>query len=125
MHENDISKEILDVAFHIHIALGPGLLEAVYEEIMHIELVKKGLAVERQKIMPVMWDGRLIETGYRADLIVENKVIVELKSIQLLPPVTAKVLLTYLKVSNLKLGLIINFSEKYLKNGIKRIVNEL
>jgi GxxExxY protein len=107
------------------VKLGPGLLESVYEEIMFFELINQGLKVEKQKAIPVIWDNLKMELGFRADLIVENKVIVELKSVETIAPVHPKQLLTYLKITGLKLGLLINFNEKLIKDGITRIVNDL
>ncbi len=123
MNEEQIAKIILDVAFNIHKKLGPGLLESVYEEIMFYELNNKGLRTYRQVPIPVIWNDIQMEIGFRADLILENKVIIELKSVETLLPIHHKQLLTYLKLTNLKLGLLINFNESLLKNGIKRIVN--
>lgn len=125
MNENDLSKIIVNIAYQIHKKLGPGLLESVYEEIMFFELIKAGLIVERQKGIPVIWDEVKMELGFRADLIVENKVIIELKSVESLSPVHFKQLLTYLKISGIKLGLLINFNEALIKYGITRIVNNL
>ncbi len=125
MSENEIAKIIVNVAYNIHVKLGPGLLESVYEEILYYELKKHSLIVERQKAIPVIWDGRKMEIGFRADIIVENKLIVELKSVERIAPVHPKQLLTYLKITNLKLGLLINFNEKLIKDGITRIVNHL
>ncbi|WP_209332933.1 GxxExxY protein [Lunatimonas salinarum] len=125
MVENEVSKIIVIVAYDIHVKLGPGLLESVYEEIMFFELARLGLNVEKQKAIPVMWNDLKLDLGFRADLIVENKVIVELKSVEKLAPVHPKQLLTYLKITGLKLGLLINFNEKLIKDGITRIVNEL
>ena len=125
MSENELSKIIVNTAFQIHLKLGPGLFESVYEEIMYYELVKIGLLVERQKGIPVIWNEIKMELGFRADLIVENKVILELKSVETIAPVHPKQLLTYLKLTKIKLGLLINFNETLLKNGITRIVNNL
>jgi len=125
MTENEISKIIVDVAFKIHTKLGPGLLESVYEEIMTYEFQKLDLQVSRQRGIPVIWDEKRMELGFRADLIIENKVIIELKSVEILSPVHPKQLLTYLKISGLKLGLLINFNEPLIKDGIFRIVNNL
>lgn len=125
MNENDISKIIVDCCFKVHTQLGPGLLESVYEEVLAYELMKRGLNVERQKAIPVLYDQIKMELGFRADLIVENKVIIELKSVDTLAPVHSKQLLTYLRLSNLKLGLLVNFNEALIKDGIKRIVNNL
>jgi len=125
MHENEISKIIVDSAYRIHSALGPGLLESVYEEILYHELIKSGLRLERQKGMPVFWNEIKMDLGFRADLIVEGKVIIEIKSIESLAPVHPKQVLTYLRITNLRLGLLINFNEALIKNGIIRIVNNL
>jgi GxxExxY protein len=125
MTENEISRIIVDACFRIHKKLGPGLFESVYERILQIELEKNGLVVERQKVIPVIWDDEEIDQGFKADLIVNNKVIVELKSIEKLAPVHHKQLLTYLKLTGIKLGLLINFKENLIKDGITRIVNNL
>ncbi len=123
--ENDIARIIVNTAFHIHTQMGPGLLESVYEEIMYYELTKKDLYVERQKVIPVIWNELKMEVGFRADLIVENKVIIEIKSVESIAPVHSKQLLTYLRLTGLKLGLLINFNDLLIKNGINRIVNNL
>lgn len=125
MTENDISRIIVDVCYQIHVELGPGLLESVYEEILFQELKNEGLIVERQKPLPVIWRGKALDLSYRTDLIVEHKVIVEIKSVQEIHPVHPKQLLTYLKLSGLKLGLLINFNSPLIKTGITRIVNGL
>ncbi len=125
MTENEISKIIVDKCYQIHVNLGPGLLESVYEEILFFELEKENLKVERQKALPVIWKNKKMNLGFRADLIVGNKVIIELKSVENLAPVHPKQLLTYLKITGLKLGLLINFNEVLIKNGITRIVNNL
>ena len=125
MTENEISKIIVDKCYQIHVNLGPGLLESVYEEILFFELEKEDLKVERQKVLPVIWKNKKMNVGFRADLIVENKVIIELKSVENIAPVHPKQLLTYLKITELKLGLLINFNEALIKNGITRIVNNL
>ena len=125
MTENEIAKIIVNTAYNIHVKLGPGLLESVYEEIMYYELKKQGLNVDRQKAIPVFWDDIKMPIGFRADIIVENRVIIELKSVESIAAVHPKQLLTYLKITDLKLGLLINFNEKLIKNGITRIVNNL
>lgn len=125
MTENEISLMIVHTAYQIHHKLGPGLLETVYEEIMYHELCKQGLKVERQKGIPLVWEELKLEIGFRADLIVENKVIVELKSVEKIAPVHPKQLLTYLKITGIKLGLLINFNEPLFKQGMTRIVNNL
>jgi GxxExxY protein len=123
MHENEIAKIILDAAFGVHTKLGPGLLESVYEVVLAHEVRKTGVLVERQKPMPITYDGILFEEGYRADLLVASNVIVELKSVGALSTVHPKQVLTQLRLSGLKLGLLINFGEAHLKNGIKRVIN--
>ena len=125
MSENEISKIIVDVSYKIHTQLGPGLLESVYETILDYELTSRGLKVERQKALPVIWNETKMDIGFRADLIVENKVIIEVKSVEQIALVHPKQVLTYLKITGLKLGLLINFNEYYIKDGIKRIVNNL
>lgn len=123
MSENETAKKILDAAFIVHSKLGPGLLESVYEVVLAHELRKTGILVERQKPMPITYDGILFEEGYRADLLVEAKVIVELKSVAAISAVYSKQVLTQLRLSGFKLGLLINFGKTHLKNGIKRIIN--
>lgn len=125
MTENEISKILVDCCFKVHTELGPGLLESVYEEVLSYEIIKRGLNLERQKGIPVIYDQIKMELGFRADIIVENKVIIELKSIEAIAPVHTKQLLTYLKLTGLKLGLLVNFNEALIKDGIKRIVNNL
>ena len=123
---NEISKIILDAAFEIHKKLGPGLLESVYETIMEYELIHTyRLRVSRQRGIPVVWKEMKLDLGFRSDLIVEDMVLVELKSIEALAPVHYKQVLTHLKLTGLKLGLLINFNEELLKTGIRRIVNNL
>jgi GxxExxY protein len=125
MSENEISKIIVDVSYKIHTKLGPGLLESVYEAILFHELVKRGLSVERQKTIPVVWENVFLDIGFRSDLIVEDKVIVEIKSVEQVSRVHPKQLLTYLRITKLKLGLLINFDEALIKNGITRVANGL
>jgi GxxExxY protein len=125
MTENDIARIIVDVSYKIHIKLGPGLLESVYETILSHELIKRGLHVERQKPLPVVWDGITLDIGFRTDLIIKNKVIIEIKSVEKITLVHPKQLLTYLKITGLKLGLLINFNEALIKSGITRIANNL
>jgi GxxExxY protein len=123
--ENEIAKRVLDAAFKVHTALGPGLLESVYEVILAHELRKTGLTAERQQPIAITYDGLKFDEGFRADLLVDNLVIVELKSVQALNSVHAKQVLTQLRLANRRLGLLINFGEEHLKNGIKGIVNGL
>ena len=125
MTENEIAKIIVNVCYDIHVELGPGLLESVYERIVCYELKKEGFNVKQQEPIRVLWDNKDMNIGFRADLIVENKVIVELKSVEKIIPVHKKQLLTYLKITNLKLGLLINFNDTLIKKGITRIVNGL
>lgn len=125
MHENEISQIVVNTCFKIHTQLGPGLFESVYEEILYYELLQSGLCVERQKGIPVRWDNLVMEIGFRADLIIENKVILELKSVEAIAPVHQKQLQTYLKLTGLKLGLLLNFNVPLIKDGIQRIVNRL
>lgn len=123
MTENEIARKVIDAAFVVHTKLGPGLLESVYEVVLAHELRKAGLAAERQKPLPITYDGLKFDEGFRADLVDEFRVIVELKSIEVLAPVHAKQVITQLRLSGLKLWLLINFSEAHLKNGIKRLIN--
>jgi GxxExxY protein len=125
MTENKLGEKILDFAFEIHTELGPGLLETVYEVILAHELRQIGLNVQRLKAVPIVYRGIHFDEGFRADLIVENKVIVELKSIESLAPVHAKQVLTQLRLTGLRLGYLINFGEEHLKRGIKRLANNL
>ena len=125
MHENEIAREIVNIAFAIHKELGPGLLESVYEEVTYKLLVDAGFNVRSQISVPITFRDIYINTGFRADLIVEDKVLIELKSVELLNPVHYKQVLTYLKLLDIKLGLLINFNVPYIREGIKRIVNGL
>ena len=125
MNENELSKVIVDICYRIHTKLGPGLLESVYEAILFYELNAINIKVERQKPIPVIWNDIHLDIGFRSDLIVENKVIIEIKSVEQISNVHPKQLLTYLKITKLKLGLLINFNENLIRNGITRIVNNL
>ena len=125
MNENETAKEIVDAAYHVHRKLGPGLLESVYEVILAHELKKRGLRVERQVPVAIVFDGIKFDEGFRADLIVEGKVIVELKSVEKVSPVHKKQLLTYLRLADKRLGLLINFGSELIRDGISRIVNGL
>ena len=125
MEINDITGIIIEESINIHKSIGPGLLESVYEEILCYRLVKRALFVERQKPIPVFFEEVRMDIGFRADLIVEQSVVAEIKSIETIAPVHPKVLLTYLRLSDKRVGLIINFNEVVLKNGIKRVVNNL
>ena len=125
MHENEISRVILDTSFEIHTKLGPGLFESVYEEILTSELRANDLKVEQQKTLPIVYNNTRIKDAFRVDILVDEKVIVEIKSVESLLPVHKKQLLTYLRLSGRKLGLLLNFNEAHLKDGIVRIVNNL
>ena len=125
MNENEIARIIVDSCLKIHKALGPGLLESVYEEVLAYELTQRGLKVERQKQLPVIYNDMKMKVGFRLDLLVENKVIVELKSVEALAPIMFKITTNYLKLSDKKLALLVNFNVELIKNGIKRIVNGL
>jgi iron complex transport system substrate-binding protein len=122
---NSISGTIVDAAFHIHSRLGPGLLDSVYEVVLAHELQKRGLKVERQKPVPIEFEGIRFDEGFRVDLIVKNCVIVELKSVEELSRVHSKQVLTYLRLLDYRLGLLINFGAPVIKDGIRRIVNRL
>jgi GxxExxY protein len=125
MNENEIAQQIVDAALRVHMALGPGLLESVYQAALTYELEKRGLRVSPQQAIPVVYESVRIETGFHADLVVENKVIVEIKVVQTVAPVHKMQLLTYLKLADKRLGLLINFNVVLIKNGITRIVNKL
>ena len=123
--ENIISEKIIGCAIEVHRILGPGLLESVYEECLCKELELNNISFKRQDKLPLKYKGMNVDCGYRIDLIVENKVIVELKSVEKILPVHEAQLLTYLKLTSLRLGLLINFNEPILKQGLKRIANKL
>jgi GxxExxY protein len=125
MTENEIAAQIVDAAYKIHIVLGPGLLESVYLAVFAYELRKRGLAVETERDLPVIYEQVRIAVGFRIDMIVEEKVIVELKSVEKLASVHQKQLLTYLRLADKRLGLLINFGEARIKDGIHRVVNRL
>ena len=125
MNENEIARIIVDSCLKIHKALGPGLLESVYEEVLAYELTQRGLKVERQQQLPVIYNDMKMKVGFRLDLLVENKVIFELKSVEALAPIMFKITTNYLKLSDKKLPLLVNFNVELIKNGIKRIVNGL
>ena len=123
--ENEIATIIVDTAFRIHFDLGPGLFESVYEAIMEAELTKRGMSVRRQEPIPLVYGGLQFKAGFRADLLVGDKVIVEVKSIEALHPVHKKQVLTYLRFADKRLGLLINFNVALIKDGIVRLVNRL
>ena len=123
VNENDIGTIVITEAIHIHQALGPGLLETVYEAIIARRLVKRGLSVERQVAIPIEFEGERFEEGFRADLIIEGKVLLELKSVETINNAHKKQLLTYLKLTGIKLGYLLNFGEELMKQGIPRTIN--
>ncbi len=123
MDINELTGVILNCSIHIHRELGPGLFESVYEEILTHELEKLGIDVERQSGIEVEWDGKNMGLGFRADLVVNSKVIIELKSVEKLQRVHFKQLQTYLRLTGIKVGLLINFNETLLKNGFHRVAN--
>ena len=123
MDENAIGTIVVDCAVKLHKSLGPGLLETVYEAVLAKQLVRAGLVIDRQKPIPIEFDGLKFDEGFRADLVVNGLVILELKSIEEVHPVHKKQLLTYLKLTNLKLGYLLNFGDELTKNGITRIIN--
>ena len=123
MTENEIATVVVDAAYKIHNRLGPGLLESVYQALMVHELRKCGLQVQSEQDIPIEYDGVRLNVGFRADIVVEGKVILELKSLESLHRVHKKQLLTYLRVTNIRLGLLINFGEALIKNGIHRVAN--
>lgn len=125
MNENEISKLVLDVAFKLHKQYGPGLFESVYEELFAYEWSKTDIPFLRQHLIPLVHETIKLEAGFRADFIIDRKVIIELKSVEALADVHFKQVLTYLKLTKLKLGLLINFNTAYLKEGIHRIANNL
>lgn len=125
MTENELSKIVFDCALKVHQKLGPGLLESAYEECLFYELNKTDLDVQKQKALPLIYEEIKLDVGYRLDIIIENKLIVEIKSVEALNDVHFAQLLTYLKLTDCKLGLLINFNVTLIKNGIKRIVNNL
>ena len=125
MTENELSRVIVDKCLKIHRALGPGLLESVYEEVLFYEFTKDNIQCKRQVGIPVIYEDIQLDLGFRADMVVGDKVILELKSVEKILPVHKKQLLTYLKLSNMRLGLLINFNVELIKNGITRIVNNL
>ncbi len=125
MNENELSKIVFDCALKVHRALGPGLLERAYEECLYYELRKKGLMVIKQKALPLVYESVQLDIGYRLDLIVEDKLILEIKSVDALSDVHFAQLLTYLKLTDCKLGLLINFNVALIKDGIRRIANKL
>jgi GxxExxY protein len=125
MNENEIATIVVDACFKVHTVLGPGLLESVYESVLFYELTQRGLSVTRQQMIPVVYEGICIDEGFRSDLIVEDKLVLELKSVESVAAVHKKQLLTYLRLSGKRLGLLVNFGENLIKDGITRVVNGL
>jgi GxxExxY protein len=125
MHHNDITAAIIETSIDIHRRLGPGLLESVYRKILAHELQKRGFDIQMEQPIPVVWDGMRLELGFRADVIVNDRVIVETKSVETVHPVHKKQLLTYLRLTDKRVGLLINFNVELLKDGIARVVNRL
>ena len=125
MTENFVAHQIVDASYKIHVALGPGLLESVYQHVLAFELAERGLRFELQRPIPVHYNGLEFEVGYRADMIVEDAVIVEIKSVEAVHPVHKKQLLTYLRLADKRLGLLVNFNVCLIKDGITRVVNGL
>lgn len=125
MTENEISNIIIGLGIEIHKALGPGLLESAYQECLFYKLIEEGLDVEKEKSMPLVYEDVKLDCGYRIDLLVENKVVVEVKCVSLLTDLHLAQTLTYMKLGNFKLGLLINFKTLLLKDGIKRVVNSM
>ena len=125
MRENELSNIVIGAAIKIHKGLGPGLLESAYQACLHYELVQEGLNVQREKALPLVYEQVRLDCGYRVDLMVENKLIIEIKSVEALNDIHMAQILTYLKLTECKLGLLINFNSVLLKNGIKRVANRL
>lgn len=123
MNENEIAKIVFELGLKVHKILGPGLLESAYEECLYYEIVKSGLLVEKQKALPLIYEDIKLDAGYRIDLIVEGKFIIEIKSVEALNDLHTAQILTYLKLSNCKLGFLINFNTVLFKDGVKRIIN--
>lgn len=125
MTENEISNIIIGIAIEIHKKLGPGLLENVYKECLFYKIMQRGLQVEKEKALPLVFEEVKLDCGYRIDLLVENKFLIEIKTVESLTVNHLAQTLTYLKLGNYKLGLLVNFNETLLKNGIRRVINNL
>ncbi|CAN5369149.1 GxxExxY protein [soil metagenome] len=125
MTENQLAKVVVDASFKIHTELGPGLLESVYEAVLAHELERRGLRVTKQRAIPVIYEGVQLDVGFRADMIVNGLLLVEVKSIEAIAPVHLKQVRTYLRLTDLRLGLLINFNVNLIKDGIRRVVNGL
>jgi len=122
MEIENIFRKVLDCSFKVHTELGPGLLESAYEECLYYELVQSGIKVEKQKALPLVYKEIKLDAGYRVDLLVEDSIIVEIKSVDALAEIHLAQILTYMKLSGCKLGLLVNFNVSHLKNGIKRVI---
>ena len=125
MDENELSRLVIGLGIEVHTALGPGLLESAYKECLYYKIVQSGLKVEKEKIMPVIFEEVRLECGYRIDLLIEEKLVLELKSVEALNDIHLAQTLTYMKLGNYKLGLLMNFNVSRLKDGLKRVVNGL
>ncbi len=125
MTENEISNKVIGVAIDVHRALGPGLLEHVYKECLYYKLLSSGLRVEKEKPLPLVFENVHLDCGYRIDLLIENKLVIEIKSVEALNDIHIAQTLTYIRLGKYKLGLLVNFNTTVLKAGIKRIVNGL
>ena len=125
MNPNEISGTVVDAAMRVHSALGPGLLESAYEGCLAFELIERGLSIQRQLEMPVIYRGHRVDIGYRIDLLVESVVVVEIKAVDRFAPIHEAQLITYLKLADKRLGLLLNFNVLHMKDGIKRMVNNL
>lgn len=125
MTDNELAKIVVDAAYHVHVALGPGLLESVYEAVLAYELTRRGLSVRRQLPIPIRYESLTFDEGFRADLVVDDRLILEFKSVESVAPVHKKQLLTYLRLADKRLGLLINFGAELIKDGISRVVNGL
>jgi len=123
MNENELSKEIIGCAIEVHKQLGPGLLESAYQECLYYELIQKGMKVQKEKPMPIVYKEVRLDHGYRIDLLVEEKVVIEIKTVEAFNDVHTAQVLTYLRLGKYKLGLLLNFQTTVLKNGIKRVIN--
>lgn len=122
MNTEEVFKKVLDCSFLVHTTLGPGLLESAYEECLYFELTQVGLKVDEQKSLPLVYKQVKLDAGYRIDLLVENAIVIEIKSVETLADIHLAQILTYLKLSNCKLGLLVNFNVRHLKDGIKRVI---
>ena len=123
MHENELANKVIGLAIDVHKALGPGILESAYEECLFYKIIKSGLRAERQKAMPLVFEEVKLECGYRIDILVEGKLVLEVKSVDAIHPIFLAQTLTYLRLGGYKLGLLINFNVPAMRDGIKRVIN--